>query len=787
MGETSYNSNSTHELQLLAMVDNFSRQYSHLYPERKPLMLCPVNECGVKKFVSTTLRPAPTNHPELHMWEGCAAFVADFINLEPLDPPHILPPRLRSPSFVLKTQKASCFEYPTVLCCLLLGSDYDAYCVSGYAVRQMCLLDQSLKDCPLVYTKLQSLQIEEEAPQSKYTVKPPRQQESQFVEQQEKTTEEEEEQKEAEEEMGEEELLHYNQQAEERGTQEPEDLLRIHCWVLVLAGYRGVKQNFFIDPLTGMSYRTNSPSFLGIESVWNNYNCYINMQDCGQGCSDMVYDLEDINLWEPVVHGAISKVQLMSSTEKDDDSPYYNYMEEEEIEAEVEEEENEPLPFIMPKSWISIITILKSDLETRFPRGHKVVNYRKSKLQRYAQFLRTDGLVTRLIKYSDTKCTDVTTVIEQYMNRRDHLEQRTIDKVDGFTTDVFKHGRRFHLKLHRYQALAVHGIHEMEFSESARVDDMLKRVVSPGEMTETFQNRSDFLCYRHTVFSRNVQFSENKNAEPNIYLQKVVERFNRNRSKLANEDVAERVFNTSEGCVEVTFHLQRNRIIPSKMVYVKSAGQRKVVEPQRPRSPSKQEIASLIADEEQLFIRIKESMKEVKKMVLSRAEEEKDIHLFFSPWVTTGAARARKQREEMEHHAAEELRWLQRKEEDTLAPVLFRLNNPKALGAKEAKRLRQECISSYKQRLSEKETQILERLEKEKKELQQKQDWYQKNQLTVSAQEEEEYHKFCSDKTLKIHVVQTRLNMHREEAPQRLQDFDKRVREDNRLSRLLLK
>lgn len=72
---------------------------------------------------------------------------------------------------------------------------------------------------------------------------------------------------------------------EQRGTQEPEDLLRIHCWVLVLAGYRGVKQNFFIDPLTGMSYRTNSPSFLGIESVWNNYNCYINMQDCGQGCS----------------------------------------------------------------------------------------------------------------------------------------------------------------------------------------------------------------------------------------------------------------------------------------------------------------------------------------------------------------------------------------------------------------------------------------------------------------------------------------------------------------------
>lgn len=37
-------------------------------------------------------------------------------------------------------------------------------------------------------------------------------------------------------------------------------------------------------------------------------------------------------------------------------------LKEEEIEADVEEEENEPLPFIMPKSWISIITILKSGM-----------------------------------------------------------------------------------------------------------------------------------------------------------------------------------------------------------------------------------------------------------------------------------------------------------------------------------------------------------------------------------------------------------------------------------------
>ena len=47
----------------------------------------------------------------------------------------------------------------------------------------------------------------------------------------------------------------------------------------------------------------------------------------------------------------------------------------------------------------------------------------------------------------------------------------------------------------------------MEFS-SARVDDLVRRVVSPREMTETFVDRQDFLYYRHVVFDQDVQLSE---------------------------------------------------------------------------------------------------------------------------------------------------------------------------------------------------------------------------------------------------------------------------------------
>lgn len=51
----SYRVNSPNETRLLAIVDNFQRQYSHLYPERKPLLLCPANECGVKVTIRLSL------------------------------------------------------------------------------------------------------------------------------------------------------------------------------------------------------------------------------------------------------------------------------------------------------------------------------------------------------------------------------------------------------------------------------------------------------------------------------------------------------------------------------------------------------------------------------------------------------------------------------------------------------------------------------------------------------------------------------------------------------------
>ena len=40
-----------------------------------------------------------------------------------------------------------------LLCSLLIGVGYDAYCVCGYATREICLMDQTRRVCPLVEPK----------------------------------------------------------------------------------------------------------------------------------------------------------------------------------------------------------------------------------------------------------------------------------------------------------------------------------------------------------------------------------------------------------------------------------------------------------------------------------------------------------------------------------------------------------------------------------------------------------------------------------------------------------
>ncbi|CAL8296375.1 unnamed protein product [Boreogadus saida] len=729
----SYQDHSPPEKQLLVIADNFSSQYSHIFPNRKPLFLCPLNECGVKKFVSTTLRSTMLPYSGLYDWDNCASFVADHLVLQALDPPIEPPRRLISPTLLLETQTGTCFDISTLLCSLLLGAGYDAYCVTGYAVREMCLLDQSRQECPLlvgeVEVKVEGTSAEDERQVRKYAVKPPRELRSTF----------ERAQQELKEQEARAELLRGQQEAQrlqeelERPPPDPLQGQMLHCWVLVLAGKREIRDHFFIDPLTGKGYALGDQSFLGVEAVWNQHNYWVNMQDCGGGCSDMEYNLGDTTMWESV---------LFRITEK------------EEEEEEEEEWSEEPQPFEMPRSWVDTIALSKQGEE-------------------------------------------VDVVREWFQNRLDHLEERELQRATNVTIERFSPGCKLKLKTHRYVSLAPGTERRMDFHRRVCPDGLLLRVESPGQMEETFDHRDDRLYSRHVFYARSPEGgSQEPGARPlervverfHRDAAKAPREDVAERVFLFAEGSIEVTFHLEDGrIIPVRRSFVKPRVLPD--------GQR--AESWRPgmvtgyqgdphEDPPKnvylyEMLTALMDEEEKVTLQIKHSETEVREILATREREESNPELRISIYDTARNEKVQRYREDM-IRAQEESQRQVKKEIDLLAPILARLGDPKVLSSQQALKVLEDCLANQRTRMIEQDKILQARYDKETQALQREQQLYQINQLNMSKEEEERYHAYCSETVFKIGVIKQRQSRHKEITPQKHLALKEKLIRDPRLA-----
>ena len=142
--------NDIFEIKMLKYVDKWRKQFIEMYPHRVPLLLDPPNECGVRKFVCTTVRPTKLFYSELYNLESCAGFVATYHEYEHLENPILFPETIPSPYAVMAWQGGDCFDLAITLCSLLCGVGYDAYVCVGYAPRAVTECDQSKLVCPVL-------------------------------------------------------------------------------------------------------------------------------------------------------------------------------------------------------------------------------------------------------------------------------------------------------------------------------------------------------------------------------------------------------------------------------------------------------------------------------------------------------------------------------------------------------------------------------------------------------------------------------------------------------------
>nr|XP_020020157.1 dynein regulatory complex subunit 7 [Castor canadensis] len=788
----SYKTNSLKEEHLLQVADNFSRQYSHLCPDRVPLFLYPLNECDVPKFVSTTVRPTLMPYPDLYNWDSCAQFVSDFLTMVPLPDPLKPPSHLYSSTTVLRYQKGNCFDFSTLLCSMLIGSGYDAYCVNGYGSLKLCHMDLTREVCPLTMKAKELVKKEEKAPLKKYAIKPPRDLTSRFEREQESKRQADlkaQEEKRLREE--EERILEA-----EKGKPDPLHGLRVHSWVLVLSGKREVPESFFIDPFTGLSYSTQNDHFLGIESLWNHKNYWINMQDCWNCCKDLVFDLGDPVRWEFMLQGT--------------DKPYLSLTEEEDEglndDDDVEElgKEDEDKSFDMPASWVMEIHISPEAFETRCPNGKKVIQYKRAQLEKWAPYLNNNGLMCRLTTYQDLECTKILEIKEWYQNREDMLELKHINKTTGLNVDYFKPGHSQALRMHSYKSMQPEMDRIMEFYEMARVDGLVKREETPKTMTEYYQGRSDFLSYRHINFGDRVKKPAPYNTESNPRpMVKITEQFNRNRAKPADEDVAERVFLIPEERIQLRYHCRDDHITANKREFLRrtevdSKGNKIIMTPDmcisfevEPMEHTKKllyqyEAMMHLKNEEKLSRhQAWESELEVLEILKLREEEEEAHTLAISIYDTKRNEKSKEYREAMERVMHEEHLRQVEAQLDYLAPFLAQLPPGEKLTRWQAMRIKDECLSDFKQRLIDKANLIQARFERETQELQKKQQWYQENQVTLSPEDEDLYLSYCSQAMFRIRILEQRLNRHKELAPLKYLALEEKLCKDPRLVELV--
>ncbi|NWS58987.1 DRC7 protein, partial [Chunga burmeisteri] len=781
---SSYKTNSLKEKKLLRIADHFLQQYTHLCPDRKPLFLHPVNECGVEKFVSTTVRPTLLPYPELYDWDGCASFISNYLTMEPLKSPVTLPSSLYSPTTILKYQRGNCFDFSVLLCSMLIGAGYDAYCVHGYATRKICALDETQELCPLL-RKPQEVPKEGMKKSNKYTVKPPPDLQSKFELQQEAKK------------VAETEAARKNKEREkekEVGKPKRNSLhgLRVHAWVLVLSGKREVPETFFINPFTGNSHSTMDEHFLGIESVWNHRNYWVNMQDCWNGCKDLIFDFSDALRWEIMLLESKEPLQLFPDAEEEKELRDRDM-------DDTQEKEEEDMSFDMPPSWVAPIQISPREFESRCSQGRKVILYKKAKLEKWAPYLNGNGLVKRLTVYADVDCTEVVEVREWFKNREDMLDRREVNKQTQLITDYFSPGHLLSLKAHTYTSLEAETERTMEFYSETRVDGLQKRVENANEMTEYFMGRDDFLHIRHTEFGKRGKKIHLADTRTDINSRPVVqikECFHRNLEKPADEDVAERIFLITEETIRLTYHLKDRYITASKKDFFKAAergrkGKEIFMTPEmrityQAGSSEKDKkvlhlyklLQELTEEEKQLKQQVRQSEAEVLNILKICENEETALKLSVSIYNTERNEKRRQQYEAM----VGRLLGQEEQDLDYLAPFLIQSGHRKKMTKEQALRLRNDCLADFKRRLIDKANIIQARFEKAVEELQKQHQWFQENRNQLSAEEENDFLTRYSETMFLIHILAVRLNREKQTAPQKYLALEEKLRKEPRLA-----
>ena len=835
--------NNSREVTLLNYTTVFTKAFGQAHPNRPDFLLAPRNECGVPKFVCSTMSTNLLPQTHFHDHETCADFVANFIHYEPLQLPETLPSYLPSPATTVQWQTGDCFDMAQLLCSILIGTGYDAYVVSGYAPKAITLVDSC--ETPLPFHKggeerkgSQSTALGD----NKYYVPAPKSLASQFLEDHDKR-EHLHQQRQATTSMAAPEKALSNTEKHDHYTAQSEVLdplrgKRVHAWVLVLTGKRMLKRSIFIEPTSGVVSLVPDAPYYRVESVWNAANVWVNLEE-ERVAKDLVYELSDSTRWEPVLpykldqdvnekHEHDEGMMIKTEEEEEEDGQQQHEVRKSTAEAPLSAEEGDAIPSLkkhdaldvalvvddtaiqvpFPHSWVPKLDFDAERLYLRWPDGQKGTEFRNGRVDLFAPFKRQDGLVRRITKYDVELAAkgifEACETCEEFQHRKDGLTSRV--RVDGGgkqgwgetrTIETFEPGSQ---PSALRQLIQVDGARrEFYFYSAVRLDGLRSRIeIFRRQVVLEFEGTHDATLFRSAKYAE--EASGDGKSEPKIY--KMKECYRRNNVVNAEVDVAKRTFNVRKGTIKVQYHYGKGSVTNSWRTYSKSGHTVVQIDPMS-RPPTEadmvEEYTKLQVAEKECLNHLRESDREMDEILERRAEEERRITDAMSQsdlrdssgedWsvpshliVPTYDTVRNKVRDDV---AEDDDGLLAMRDYLTPFLPLYAKKDGFVLSRSDAIKVRDDCLEALKERLVERANIVQSRLDEENAALSKRQATFQRNRDNIDASDEAEYERFCQASLFRIQILEQRLDRHSEMSKQRFWELDVKLRGDPRLTALM--
>jgi len=843
---SSYSTSTNKELAVLEYVEDFRRQFVQLFPKRQPLTLCPVNESGVRKFLPTSIRPTILPYPSVYDLAECAAFVSDYVRFMPLDDPTRLPDLLPSSATMLKVRVGDCLDLACLLLSLLRGAGFNAYAVAGYAPQWITEADQSEVVCPLLPNEEElawkaaeekARKEEEERRNNKYEILARPDHTSKY-----RAARVKEKHDIAAEAVAAEEAR--IRKLKERAV-DPLHGKRAHAWVLVKRGRRDVTEDVFIEPSTGTIYPVSNSPYLGVDSVWNERNYWVNVQTSEQdqaliNVSAMEWDLNNNEKWEYVMIDEQKYRANALARAGGGDSSVGQKMDFESVNASENNEEKELAPedrfddrdiLDTPLPWASPIVIDRDDFTSRYPDGYKFIQYKDCTVEKWSPYYKgAVGCVRRIKIFAENKTLevlplDLLQIWETFQHRKDKLlERRTFLKEDRVVA-TYAPGLASGLQSY---ALERHSQHRVfTFHPGARVDGLVRREEWLGvKVIEDYENRDDFLTYRSIAVDTRPQGSRGQKVTflpmgpdaTDYPIRKLTEKYARNRTKKAEEDIQKRTHFLTQHTIRLDFHYGDNHITHSvhlldkndKLEQSETEGRQVGSQgyllrvdaeyKEKSRGEEQQMVAKMLLIEKELKIKLKAREEAMIKEVIRLDEElndeagkiilEKSIYdVAYEQAKEAEAARAAGQ--PLSGSASSSRSNLTAEGSggamvDYLSPFLAAYPNiaTKPLTRRQAQQVKDECLAALKERLLERANIIQQHLDEETQKLAQRQALFKRQAGSGAVEASEEFNKFSNQCLFRIDILNARRARHEELALRKYVELDERLNNDPRLAAL---